>query len=79
MRPDYPEESFLALTDGSVAVFPGEGKAEVLVEAVERLDTPSPELIHRYAEIVQVRGREGSPSHVAAVHLTRRKWPSANL
>ena len=79
MQPDYPEESFLALTDGSVAIFPGAGKAEVLVKTVSRLDAPSCEILLQYAEIVQVRGRTGSPGHTAAIHLTKQKWPAATV
>ena len=68
------EEEFLALTDGSVAVFPGSG-ADVLLLVTDLLATPSPELLARYRAVVIARGRLPR----LAEKLASRRWPAATL
>jgi GT2 family glycosyltransferase len=75
----YAEEKFLALTDGSVAVFPGEGTGGVLLEAVETLAPPTPDLLQRYEEVVVVRGAQDGPAFRAALELSARKRLAATL
>jgi GT2 family glycosyltransferase len=60
------EEQLLALTDGSVACFPGTGAEPPTVLACERLEAPSPEVLARYRQVVVVRGSEQSPAFQAA-------------
>ncbi len=74
-RPGW-EQQFLALTDGSVAVFPGRGAEGVLVSLVEELAPPPATLLVRYAEVVVARG---AAAFDAALAQTRRKWPTAPL
>ncbi len=51
------EEEFLALTDGSVAAFPGGApEGEIAIVCVDELRPPSPDLLARHAEVVVVRG-----------------------
>jgi O-antigen biosynthesis protein len=54
MRPAVPEEQFLSLTGGSVAIFPGCGDG-VLVERASELHTPPAATLARYAHVVQAR------------------------
>jgi GT2 family glycosyltransferase len=71
-----PEEEFLALTRGDVAVFPGRagsGKA-VLVRSVKEFETPSAELLDGYVEVVLVKDAEESLAFQAAARQTERKW-----
>ena len=71
-----PEEEFLALTRGDVAVFPGRagsGKA-VLVRSVRELETPSAEMLDAYVEVVLVKDTEESLTFRAAARQTERKW-----
>jgi O-antigen biosynthesis protein len=75
----YPEEAFLALTEGSVAVFPGEGTAGVLLQAVDALERAAPELVHRFNEVVMVRGTPDGAAFQVALELSARKWPAATL
>jgi hypothetical protein len=75
MEPVYPEELFLALTDGSVAVFPGNGPEPALVIATASFEPPPPELLRRHSRIVMVRGADGAPAHRAALAWTKRSWP----
>ena len=99
-----PEDSFLALTGGAVAVFPGHGPApskppslmvvrpslalapragdagQVLVAFTRDLQTPPPELLSVYAEVILVHRRNGDRRHLdpafhAALRQTMRKWP----
>ncbi len=99
-----PEDGFLALTGGAVAVFPGHGPApskppallvvrpslapapragdagQVLVAFTRDLQTPPPELLSVYAEVVLVHRRNGDRRHLdpafrAALRQTMRKWP----
>ena len=69
--PVIAEESFLALTDGSVAVFPGEGRGPAEIRAVDRLEAPAPELLRNHSEIVVVRGSETSLAYRTARLLLR--------
>jgi GT2 family glycosyltransferase len=75
-EPVYSEEVFLALTDGSVAVFPGGGGAEpaFIVECVAKLAPPCPELLRKYADVVLVRGDKSSLAYEASTVLMQRKW-----
>jgi GT2 family glycosyltransferase len=68
-----PEEEFLALTRGDVAVFPGRGKA-ALVERVKELETPSAEMLDAFVEVVLVKDAEESLTFQAAQRQTARKW-----
>jgi hypothetical protein len=72
--PAYSEEIFLALTNGSVALFPGRGKdAVACMRRVKRLTAPSADLLEAYREVVVVR--EDSPmAFEAAREWTNRKW-----
>jgi hypothetical protein len=65
---------FLALTNGSVALFPGRGKdAGACMLRVGRLTAPSADLLEAYREVVVVR--EDSPAAFEAAHeWTNRKW-----
>jgi GT2 family glycosyltransferase len=75
----FDEEAFLALTDGSVAVFAGRGSGGVLVQAVDALAPPSPEMSARYVEIVLVRGGPVSLAFRTAADLMARRRPKATL
>jgi GT2 family glycosyltransferase len=77
IAPEFDEEWFAALTDGSVAVFPGTGEDRVLVASVQALAPPPPSLLREYAEITLVRGPRESLAFRAAVKMARHKWPSA--
>lgn len=74
--PDLPqpgaEESFLALTDGSVAVFPGRS-GRVLVTFADDWAPPPPELLSTCAEVVLVR-RGAEAAFQAALRQTALKW-----
>jgi GT2 family glycosyltransferase len=75
-RLQFPEESFLAVTDGSVAVFPGKGSGAILL-ARTTLEAPAAELISRHAAAVVVRGTTDSLAYCAARSLAARRWPGA--
>lgn len=74
-----PEELLLALTNGSVACFPGrarmEGAESVHVAMVDRLETPSPEILDAHALVVIVCRAGPSPELAlrAARELSRRR------
>jgi len=70
-EPAIPEEEFLTLTNGSVAVFPGTGAAPVEVRQVDRLAAPDPESLRTRSAVIVARGPE---AYRAAV---RRVRPSA--
>jgi GT2 family glycosyltransferase len=69
-----PEEEFLALTRGDVAVFPGRPGNPFLIRSVKVLESPSPELLETYGEVVLVRAAEDSLAFQAAQRQTARKW-----
>jgi GT2 family glycosyltransferase len=75
--PAFDEESFLALTDGSLALFPGTGGGRVLVACSPNLVTPAEDLLSRYAEVSVVRGARESICYRTAVQMARRKWAGA--
>jgi GT2 family glycosyltransferase len=71
-----PEEEFLALTKGDVAIFPGRARwgNPVLIRSVNELETPLDELLETYVEVVLVKAAENSLTFQAAQHQTARKW-----
>ena len=74
LQPAYSEEVFLALTGGSVALFPGrakEGRACIL--RVSRIAAPAPELLESYREVVVVQ-QDAPVAYQAAHEWTNRKW-----
>lgn len=72
--PEYSEELFLALTNGDVAVFPGQARAgEPAVLQAGQLDTPPPEVLAKYVEVVLVRAASDLALR-AAQEWTGRKW-----
>jgi GT2 family glycosyltransferase len=73
MTPEIPEESFLALTDGSVAIFPGLAPSGVSVISVKELAPPSAELLQQYSEVVTVRAPEASLAYRTACELAFRQ------
>jgi len=68
------EEDFLALTDGSVALFPGSG-TDILFMTVEHLAPPPADVLTRYKAVLIARG----PLPRLAVQLAARRWPAATL
>ena len=75
------EELFLALTDGSVAVFPG-GRPDglALVAFRDRLEAPPAETLAAHAEVVLIRrGPNGPLAFRAAMFETGRKWGPARV
>jgi hypothetical protein len=72
-RPEYSEESILALCGGQVAVIPGRGNG-VLLTAADRLERPSCGLLEQYGEIVLVTRAAGEHAFHAALEQTIRKW-----
>jgi len=66
----YPEETFLALTDGRLSVFPGTGEDILIAET-----PPDADLLARFRAVVAVRGArpEGLDELCAA------RWPRATL
>ena len=57
-QPLCPEEEFLALTGGDVAVFPGRnGSQKPLVTLADRLETPAETVLAAHCEVVLVRRR----------------------
>jgi len=73
IRAAFPEEDFLALTDGGVAVFPGAGSGAAVV-ACENLAQPPADSLARYAAVVMVRGTKESPAFRVAQKLAARRW-----
>jgi GT2 family glycosyltransferase len=71
--PEYPEERFLALASGDVAVFPGQAApGNALVTFADRLEAP-PALLASHAEVVAVR-RGNQAAFDSAVQQTASKW-----
>jgi hypothetical protein len=66
----FPEEAFLALTDGRVAVFPGRDGDVLITNA-----PPDQETLARYGAVVSVRG--GIPEGL--IGLCAARWPGATL
>jgi GT2 family glycosyltransferase len=73
-QPAYAEELFLALTDGSVALFPGHAKEpRACITRLKQKATPREEFLAAYREIVVVQ--DGAPlAFKAAREWTARKW-----
>ncbi|HUK15624.1 MAG TPA: glycosyltransferase [Bryobacteraceae bacterium] len=71
-RPDR-EETLLALTDGSVACFPGLGEGAAIVVASEHLEPPPPGLLEHHRRVVMVRGSAQSCAFRAAREMLGRK------
>ncbi len=75
LKPAREEEDFLALTNGSVAVFPGGAEgASACVVAVSRLEPPDAELLAAYRAVIEVRGAGSSRSFHAACAEAERRW-----
>jgi GT2 family glycosyltransferase len=74
LQPAYAEEVFLALTGGSVALFPGRAKeARACILRVKQMAAPPAELLEAYREVVVVC--EGAAmAFQAAREWTNRKW-----
>jgi hypothetical protein len=66
----YPEETFLALTDGRLSVFPGDGEGILIASA-----PPDAAHVARYRAVVAVIGP--TPDGLAA--LCAARWPGATL
>ncbi len=69
----YSEASFLALTNGCVAVFPGSGSSATVI-AVDSLAPPSLELLRAHAKVVLVRDSRDSLAFAAAL-----QWAGCKL
>jgi len=70
----YSEEVFLALTGGSVALFPGSAKqARACILRVNRIAAPAAELLEAYCEVVVVQ-QDAPMVYQAAREWTNRKW-----
>ncbi len=72
------EDLFLALTDGSVAVFPGTGSGVALVTC-SALAQPPAAWLAQFAALVLVRGDAGCAAFRAARLLAARRWPAASV
>jgi O-antigen biosynthesis protein len=70
-RVRIPEAEFVALTDGSTAVFPGSGRDVLLLTGGE----VTAELLERYAAVVVLC----AANLAIAEKLARRRWPKATL
>lgn len=74
LSPVFPEEDFLALTNGCAAMFPGTG-ASVTVLPVERLEPPSPMLLREHREVMLVAAADSSVAFRAALRFTAQCAP----
>jgi O-antigen biosynthesis protein len=72
------EDLFLALADGSVAVFPGAGSGVALVTC-STLAPPPAALRTQFAAVVLVRSGTDSATFRAARLLAARRWPAATV
>ncbi len=72
------EDLFLALTDGSSAVFPGTGSGVALVTC-SALAPPPAAWLARFAALVLVRGGADGAAFRAARLLAVRRWPAATV
>ena len=70
--PEFPEELFLALTNGCAAVFRGTGEG-LTVRAVEYLEPPSPALLREHREVMLVAAANDSAAIRAALRFTGQK------
>ena len=75
LAPKFPEEMFLALTNGCAAVFPGTG-AGPAIRSVERLEPPSPDLLRSHGEVLLVAAAESSDVFRAALRFTSQSRPT---
>jgi len=74
VRPFYPEEEFLALTAGDVAVFPGgDASQDPLVMVADRLERPPDSVLEAHSEVVLVR--QGKSLALRAA----RRWTGLKL
>jgi GT2 family glycosyltransferase len=69
----FPEEEFVSLTDGSTAIFPGNGLDVLLVTGA--LAPPAPELLARHAAVMVVKAENVA----TATRLAQRRWPRARI
>jgi hypothetical protein len=67
-EPVFSEELFLALTDGCAAVFPGSG-AGLAIESVERLSSPSTQILREGHEVMLVAAPRESPAFRGAMRF----------
>jgi len=77
-RVRFSEELFLALTNGSVAVFPGSG-ANILLATCPALTAPPADWLRQFAAIVLVRGDRDGAAYNAARLLAAWRWPAASV
>jgi GT2 family glycosyltransferase len=69
LTPVFPEEYFLALTNGCAAMFTGTG-AGATVLPVERLEPPSPVLLGKHRGVMLVAAADSSDAFRAALRFT---------
>lgn len=72
------EDLFVALTDGSVAVFPGTGSGVALVTC-SALAQPPTAWLSQFAALVVVRGGTDGAAFRAARLVASRRWPAASV
>jgi O-antigen biosynthesis protein len=75
LTPEFPEEMFLALTNGCVATFPGTGVGAI-ISSVARLEPPSPALLRAHRELLLVAAAENSDAFRAALRFIAQKSAS---
>jgi GT2 family glycosyltransferase len=75
LTPEFPEELFLALTNGCAAMFPGTGDAAA-VRSVARPEPPSPDLLRSHREVLLVAAAESSDAFRAALRFTTQGRPT---
>ena len=68
IEPLFPEELFLALTDGRAAVFPGTGTG-FAIESVERLAPPPAEMLAAGREMMLVAAPREAPAFRGAIRF----------
>jgi GT2 family glycosyltransferase len=72
----HSEAGLLALTDGSVASFPGRGAEAPLILPMSHLEPPSLELLERHREVIVVRGSKDSAAYQAVQLMLRHQFLS---